>query len=91
MTAYRYRGKFYGRYTLKRDAEKAYRNAKSGVEYIANPKPVNRLLPKNIVRQFGKFGYGITIDGVRYRKNGFATAGDAMRALDELKAVRNGG
>lgn len=87
----RYKRKFYGRYTLRRDAEKAYRNAKSGVEYIANPKPVNRLLPRNITRQNGKFGYGITIDGTKYRKNGFATAREAMDALNKLKAVRNGG
>ena len=87
----RYKGKFYGRYSLRVDAERAYKNAKSGVEYIANPKPVNRLLPKNIIRQFGKFGYAIVIDGVRYRKNGFATAREAMEALNEVKAVRNGG
>lgn len=80
----RYRNKFYGRYDTMAEAISAYRLARSGVEY----KPKQRqkyMLPKNIYRQAGKWGYGLQMNGVRYRKFGYATLAEAQMGLDNLK------
>lgn len=71
-----YHNQFYGRYDTIREAEKAYRKAKSGVIYQRRQR-LHPLLPKNIHKQSGKYGWNITIDGVRYRKNGFSTVAEA--------------
>lgn len=85
----RYRNQFYGRYKTEEEAKKAYQLAKSGVEY----KPKQRqkyMLPKNIYRQAGKWGYGFQVKGVRYRKNGYATLAEAQEEL-KLKLQEIGG
>lgn len=41
----------------------------------------NYMLPKNIYRQGGKWGYGIEKDGIRYRKFGYATLAEALEGL----------
>lgn len=81
----KYKGKFYGRYKTAREAERVYQLAKSGIEY----KPKTRqkyMLPKNIYRQSNKWGYGFSINGKRYRKNGYATMSEAE---DGLRVARN--
>lgn len=84
----RYRKRFYGRYDTEEEAQKAYQLAKSGVEY----KPKQRrkyMLPKNIYRQAGKWGYGFQINGVRYRRNGFSTLAEAEKQLQlKLREMR---
>ena len=84
----RYRNKFCGRYGTKEDAERAYRLAKSGKEY--QPKQRQKyMLPKNIYRQGGKWGYGISVDGVRHRKFGYATLAEAQFGLSlKLQELR---
>lgn len=76
----RHRGKFCGRYATKAEAKEAYRLAKSGKEYQPRQRQ-KYMLPKHIYRQSGKWGYGITIDGVRHRKFGFATLAEAQFGL----------
>jgi hypothetical protein len=76
----RHRRKFCGRYETKEEALRAYQLAKSGQEY--QPKQRQKyMLPKHIYRQNGKWGYGFSVDGVRYRRNGFATLALAQEAL----------
>lgn len=84
----RYRNKFCGRYDTKEDAERAYQLAKSGKEY--QPKQRQKyMLPKNIYRQGGKWGYGISVDGVRHRKFGYATLAEAQFGLSlKLQELR---
>jgi hypothetical protein len=77
----RYRSKFYGRYDSLEEAQIAYKLARSGKEYQPKQRQ-NYMLPKNIYRQGGKWGYGIKKDGIRYRKFGYATLAEA---LEELK------
>lgn len=72
----RYRGKFCGRYETIHEAEIAYQKAKSGVIYQPRQR-LHPLLPKNIHKQNGKYGWNIAINGVRYRKNGFSTVAEA--------------
>lgn len=76
----RYRGKFYGRYETETQAKEAYRLARSGVEYEPKQR-LKYMLPKNIYRQAGKWGYGFQIKGIRYRKNGYATLDEAQEGL----------
>jgi len=77
----RYRGKFYGRYKTAREAEKVYKLAQSGVEYVPRQRQ-KYMLPKNIYRQANKWGYGFTLNGIRYRKNGYATMPEAQLKLE---------
>lgn len=80
----RYRNKFFGRYDTEEEAARVYKLACSGVEY----KPKQRqkyMLPKNIYRQGGSWGYGMQVDGFKYRKFGYATLAEAQRGLDNLK------
>lgn len=84
----RYRRKFYGRYNTVREAERAYRNAKSGVIYQPKQR-LHPLLPKHIHKQNGKYGWNITINGVRYRKNGFSTIAEAKDNFElKLRELR---
>lgn len=76
----RYRKKFYGRYDTVKQAERAYKLAKSGVEYEAKERK-NYMLPKNIYRQNNKWGYGFCINNKRYRKYGYATMSEAQEHL----------
>lgn len=76
----RYRNKYYGRYSTEQEAQKAYRQARSGKEYKLRQRQ-KYMLPKNIYRQCGKWGYGVQIDGKRYRKNGYATLAEAQDGL----------
>ena len=76
----RYKNKFYGRYATEDEAQRAYQLAKSGQEYQPRQRQ-KYMLPKNIYRQGLKWGYGIQIDGFRYRKFGYATPAEAMDGL----------
>lgn len=76
----RYRSKFYGRYDSLGEAQIAYKLAQSGKEYQPKQRQ-NYMLPKNIYRQGGKWGYGIKKDGIRYRKFGYATLAEALEGL----------
>ena len=76
----RYKNKFYGRYATEDEAKRAYQLAKSGQEYQPRQRQ-KYMLPKNIYRQGLKWGYGIQIDGFRYRKFGYATLAEAMDGL----------
>ena len=76
----RYKNKFYGRYATEDEAQRAYQLAKSGQEYQPRQRQ-KYMLPKNIYRQGLKWGYGIQIDGFRYRKFGYATLAEAMDGL----------
>lgn len=84
----RYKNKFCGRYDTRKDAERAYQLAKSGKEY--QPKQRQKyMLPKHIYRQHGKWGYGISVDGVRHRKFGYATLAEAQFGLSlKLQELR---
>lgn len=86
----RYHKKFYGRYNSEVEAQKAYKLARSGVEY--EPKQRQKyMLPKNIYRQCNKWGYAIQVNGIRHRKNGYATLAEAQKGLklklQELRIV----
>lgn len=84
----RYNKKFYGRYLTVREAEKAYRMAKSGVIYQPKRR-LHPLLPKNIHKQNGKYGWNIVVNGVRYRKNGFSTVAEAENDFElKLRELR---
>lgn len=84
----RYHNKFYGRYNTVREAEKAYRKAKSGVVYEPKRR-LHPLLPKNIHKQAGKYGWNVVINGVRYRKNGFSTIAEAQNDFEiKLRELR---
>lgn len=84
----RYQSKFYGRYDTVREAEKAYNRAKSGVIYQPKQR-LHPLLPRNIHKQAGKYGWNIVINGVRYRKNGFSTIAEAESDFElKLKELR---
>lgn len=84
----RYNRRFYGRYSTVREAELAYRKAKSGVPYQPR-RMLHPLLPKNIHKQNGKYGWNIAIDGVRYRKNGFSTIAEAKNDFElKLRELR---
>lgn len=84
----RYHKKFYGRYTTIKEAEKAYRKAKSGVVYQPKQR-LHPLLPKNIHKQNGKYGWNITINGIRHRKNGFSTIAEAKNDFEiKLRELR---
>lgn len=76
----RYKNKFCGRYATEDEAKRAYQLAKSGQEYQTRQRQ-KYMLPKNIYRQGLKWGYGIQIDGLRYRKFGYATLAEAMDGL----------
>lgn len=76
----RYKSKFCGRYETKDEAKRAYQLAKSGQEYQPRQRQ-KYMLPKNIYRQGLKWGYGIQVDGFRYRKFGYATLAEAMEGL----------
>ena len=76
----RYKNKFCGRYATEDEAKRAYQLAKSGQEYQTRQRQ-KYMLPKNIYRQGLKWGYGIQIDGFRYRKFGCATLAEAMDGL----------
>lgn len=76
----RYKSKFCGRYETKDEAKRAYQLAKSGQEYQPRQRQ-KYMLPKNIYRQGLKWGYGIQVDGSRYRKFGYATLAEAMEGL----------
>lgn len=84
----RYKGKFCGRYLTEDEAIRAYQLAKSGKEYV--PKRRQKyMLPKHIYRQGGKWGWGFSVKGVRYRKNGYATLAEAQEQLEiKLREMR---
>lgn len=84
----RYHEKFYGRYSTEEEAAKAYRNAKSGVEY-KKIKSRNSLIPKHIHRQKGKWGYDVVRNGIRYRKNGFNKISEAVQAMEKMVPLSN--
>lgn len=84
----RYQNQFYGRYDAEEEARRVYQLAKSGVKY--EPKQRQKyMLPKNIYRQANRWGYGFQINGVRYRKNGYATLAEAQEGLKiKLREMR---
>lgn len=80
----RYKNKFCGRYETENEAKRAYQLAKSGQEYQPRQRQ-KYMLPKNIYRQGFKWGYGIRVDGHRYRKFGYATLAEALEGLELQK------
>lgn len=76
----RYKNKFCGRYETEDEAKRAYQLAKSGQEYQPRQRQ-KYMLPKNIYRQGLKWGYGVQVNGFRYRKFGYATLAEAMNGL----------
>lgn len=78
----RYRRKFYGRYATKEEAIEAYKLACSGVEYNKTRRKYY-MLPRHITKQFGKYRFGIQIDGKRYRKVGIDTLEEAISIRDK--------
>lgn len=84
----RYKNKFYGRYSTECEAKRAYQLAKSGVDYVPRRR-LNYMLPKNIYRQSGSWGYGFQTNGVKYRKFGYATLDEAQEGLElKLREMR---
>ena len=84
----RYKNKFYGRYSTEEEAKRAYKLAKSGVEYVPRRR-LNYMLPKNIYRQAGSWGYGFQANGVKHRKFGYATLDEAQDGLKlKLREMR---
>lgn len=79
-----YKRKFCGRYETEDEAKRAYQLAKSGQEYQPRQRQ-KYMLPKNIYRQGFKWGYGIQVDGRRYRKFGYATLAEALEGLELQK------
>jgi len=78
----RYKSKFYGRYTTKEEAQKAYQLAKSGIPYqISRRKLWN--LPKGITKQFGKYRVRPQVNGKRIWLGQFATLEEAQNKLKE--------
>lgn len=76
----RHKNKFCGRYATEDEAKKAYQLAKSGQEYQPRQRQ-KYMLPKNIYRQGLTWGYGIQVNGFKYRKFGYATLAEAMDGL----------
>ena len=79
----RYKNKFYGRYDTAKEAARAVRLARSGVEYQTTRRK-NYMLPKHISKQFGKYVVSIQKDGKRYRKVGLNTLEDAISWRDNI-------
>lgn len=79
-----YRGKFYGRYSTRQEAERAYQLAKSGVPYNKTRRKLWHL-PTGITKQSGKYRVRPQVNGRRYWLGSFATLEEAQNKLNEWK------
>ena len=79
----RYRGKFYGRYNTKEEAQRAYKLACSGVEYKKTRRKYY-MLPKHISKQFGKYTVSVQKDKKRLRKTWIPTLDEAISWRDKF-------
>lgn len=77
----RYKKKFYGRYATELEAQKAYKLACSGVEYVKSRRKFYHL-PTGISKQFGKYKVRPQREGVKYWLGSFDNLNDAQLVLD---------
>jgi hypothetical protein len=83
----RWRGKYYGRYSAKKEAEEAYRLARSGVVYRKRERRMMYHLPTGVFKNRSNEGYQakININGIRVYLGTFATIKEAENAYLDRK------